>query len=172
VPRTTSRAGSTTQVSDWATGEKDLPCTGTSGMAEGRRARPTAWPEGARMGIADQLNAMRRDFTDCRMATFADLASGLVLFTSADGRVPQEHLEGLCGRAKAIFSGTTGQAASAMLRTPVQQAVLPDDDGLLVLVRSPSEPDEALVCHCTAEIDLPSFTARAARELAALGSAQ
>ena len=124
------------------------------------------------MGIADQLNAMRRDFSECRMATFADLASGLVLFTSADGRVPQERLDALCGRARWIFSGAAGEAASAMLRAPVQQAVLPDGDGLLVLVRSPSEPDEALVCHCTADVDLPSFTARAARELAALGSAQ
>lgn len=124
------------------------------------------------MGIADQLNAMRRDFTDCRMAAFADLASGLVLFTSSEVRVPQERLDAFCGRARAIFSGQTGEAASRIMGAPVQQAVLPEGEGLLVLVRSSSEPDEALLCQCTADIDLSPFMARAARELVALGSAQ
>ena len=124
------------------------------------------------MGIADQLNAMRADFAGCRMATFADLASGLVLFTSAKGRVPQERLDALCGRAKILFSGAPAEAATSVLGAPVQQAVVSDGDGLLVVVRVPNEPDEALVCHCDRDIDLPSFTARAARELAALGAVQ
>ena len=45
-----------------------------------------------------------------------------------------------------------------------------DGEALVVLVRSPTEPDEAMICHCDAEIDVAAFTARAAGELAALGA--
>jgi hypothetical protein len=124
-----------------------------------------------RMGIADQLTAMRRDFPGCRVATFADLSSGLVLFTSADGRVPQERLDAFCHRARAILSGPTAVAATALLGAPIQQSVVSDGEGLLVLVRAPAEPDEVVICQCDAGIDLQAFTARAADALATLGAA-
>jgi hypothetical protein len=122
------------------------------------------------MGIADQLTALRRDFPACRVATFADLSSGLVLFTSASSRLPQDRLDALSSRARALFAGPAGQTGAALLGGPVQQAVMSDAEGLIVLVRSPAEPDEAMICHCDADIDLPAFAARAQRELAALGA--
>jgi hypothetical protein len=122
------------------------------------------------MGIADQLTALRRDFPACRVATFADLSSGLVLFTSAASRLPQDRLDALSNRARALFAGPVGQTGAALLGGAVQQAVLADDDGLVVLVRSPAEPDEAMICHCDAGIDLAAFATRARRELAALGA--
>jgi hypothetical protein len=122
------------------------------------------------MGIADQLTALRRDFPACRVATFADLSSGLVLFTSAASRVPQDRLDALSNRARALFAGSAGEAGAALLGGPVQEAVFADEDGLVVLVRSPTEPDEAMICHCDAGIDLAAFAARARRELAALGA--
>lgn len=121
------------------------------------------------MGIADQLNAIRGDVAGCRIATFADLASGLVLFASSEGRVPQERLDALCRRAMSLLSGPAA-AAGRVLPAPVDRAVVPDGDGLLVILRSPEEPDEAFVFHCDRDIDLAAFTARAARDLAALGS--
>jgi hypothetical protein len=122
------------------------------------------------MGIGDQLNALRGDVAGCRIAAFADLASGLVLYASADGRVPQERLDALCRRATSVLSGTA-PAAAALLAAPVDRAVVPDGDGILVILRAPDEPDEALVFHCDRDIDLAAFTTRAARELATLGAA-
>jgi hypothetical protein len=122
------------------------------------------------MGIADQLNALRRDFPACRLVTFADLSSGLVLFSSSDQRVPQDDLDALCDRAREVFGGSVGNAAAVLIGGPVQQVVLSDSEGLIVLVRSPSEPTEAIVSHCSSDVDISAFTLRAARELAALGN--
>lgn len=122
------------------------------------------------MGIADQLNAMRADFPACRVATFADLSSGLVLFTSAAARMPQDRLDALSARARALLAGPAAEAGAALLGAPVDHAVGSDGAALVVLVRSPAEPDEAMICHCDADIDLVAFTQRAARELAALGA--
>jgi hypothetical protein len=122
------------------------------------------------MGIADQLNALRADFPACRVATFADLSSGLVLFTSAASRMPQDRLDALSGRARALLAGRAAAAGADLLGGPVDIAVASDGGALVVLVRSPAEPDEAMICHCDEGIDLGPFTARAARELAALGA--
>jgi predicted regulator of Ras-like GTPase activity (Roadblock/LC7/MglB family) len=121
------------------------------------------------MGIAEQLNAMRADFPACRAATFADLSSGLVLFTSAVSRMPQERLDALSAQAQALLAGAAARAGEALLGAPVEHAVVSDAEGLVVLVRSPVEPGEAMICHCDADIDLGAFAARAARELSALG---
>jgi hypothetical protein len=122
------------------------------------------------MGIADQLNALRADFPACRVATFADLSSALVLFTSAASRMPQDRLDALSGRARALLAGPAAGAGAGLLGAPVDHAVASEGEALVVLVRSPTEPDEALICHCDADIDIAAFTARAARELAALGA--
>jgi hypothetical protein len=121
------------------------------------------------MGIADQLNALRADFPACRVATFADLSSGLVLFTSSAARMPQDRLDGLTARARALV-GPASEAGAGLLAARVDHAVASEGEALFVLVRSPVEPDEALICQCDADIDLTAFTARAARELASLGA--
>ncbi len=120
------------------------------------------------MGVADQLNAFRQAIPACRVATFADLSSGLVLFASTDRRLPQERLDALCERAKGVLGKNLSTALQPVLGAPVGQVVLPAGDALLVVVRSATEPDEALVCECAAEVDLPLFLARAAEELAAI----
>jgi hypothetical protein len=123
------------------------------------------------MGIAEQLNAMRRDHPSCRVATFADLSSGLVLFASTSRRLPQERLDALCARARAILNGSPARTAEALLDGPPGEAIVAEGDGLLVFVRSPTEPDEALICDCDPDVDLRAFTERATRELASLGTA-
>jgi hypothetical protein len=121
------------------------------------------------MGIADQIDALRRGFPECRIATFADLASGLVLFTSTPARIPQEKVDALCARARDLLRAPAMEAAEALLGYPVRHAVAPEADGLLVVIRSADDPDEALICQCAPAIDLTAFVATAARELAALG---
>lgn len=121
------------------------------------------------MGIADQIDALRRGFPECRIATFADLASGLVLFTSTPARIPQEQVDALCARARDLLGAPATEAAEALFGSPVRHAVVPDADGLLVVVRSADDPDEALICQCAPAIDLRTFIATAAHELAALG---
>lgn len=122
------------------------------------------------MGIADQLNALRADFPACRVATFVDLASGLVLFTSAASRMPQDRLDSLSARARRLLAGPAAEAGAGLLGASVDHAVATEGEELVVLVRSPAEPDEAMICHCDGGIDLSAFTARARQELAALGA--
>jgi len=123
------------------------------------------------MGIADELTAIRRDFPGCRVATFVDLSSGIVLFASTEVRVPQERLDAFCRRAAKLFSGPPGSVASALIGAPVHQAVVPEGEGVLVVLRSRDDPGEAVICHCDADIDLAALTARAAGVLATLGAA-
>lgn len=123
------------------------------------------------MGIAEQLNVLRRDHPACRVATFTDIASGLVLFSSADRRLPQERLDALSRRARELLRGSAHAAATGVLGGPVTEAVVTESDGLLVVVRSPTEPDEALICDCAEEIDLAAFTEGAARALSTFGAA-
>lgn len=124
------------------------------------------------MGIADQINALRRGFPDCRIATFADLASGLDLFTSAPSRPPQEKVDALCARARDLLHPETQATAAALLGSAVRHAVTPWEDGLLVVVRASDDPDEVLICQCAPTIDLTAFVAAAMRELATLGPVQ
>ena len=124
------------------------------------------------MGIADQLAVMRDDFPQCRSVTFADLSSGLVLCASTQVKLRQERLDALCDRARALLSGPGAAAAAAVLGAAPDEAVLDEAGMLLVFVRSPVEPDEALCCECEPGIDLNAFTARAAHELASIGTPQ
>jgi hypothetical protein len=120
------------------------------------------------MGIADDLTVLRRDFPGCRVATFADLSSGLVLFTSAAERLPQERLDAVLDRAAGLLEGPAGVAAAAILGEPVLGVVAPEGEGLLMAWRNPGEPDEVVICQCEADIDLPAFAARASEVLARL----
>jgi hypothetical protein len=122
------------------------------------------------MGIADQLNALRADFPACRVATFADLSSGLVLFASAASRMPQDRLDALSSRARALLAGPAAEAAGALLGAAVEHGVASEGEGLVVVVRSPVEPDEAMISHCDEGLDVAAFTARAAQELSSLGA--
>jgi hypothetical protein len=120
------------------------------------------------MGIADDLTALRRDFSGCRVATFVDLSSGVVLFTSAAERLPQERLDAVLDRAADLLEGPAGAAGRAILGEPLLGAIAPEGEGLLMAWRSPGEPDEVVICQCDADIDLPAFAARAAEALARL----
>jgi hypothetical protein len=122
------------------------------------------------MGIAEQLNGVRRDFPGCRVAAFADLSSRVVLFASSDARLPQDRLDAFCARAGALLAGPAGQAGAALLGTPVERVLLPEADGIFVFVRSPDEPDEAVICQCDADTDPVALSVRIAQELAALGA--
>jgi hypothetical protein len=139
-------------------------------MAEGRRGRTTAPAEGLPMGIADDLTALRRDFPDCRIATFADLSSGLVLSTSAEARLPQERLDRFLRRAEALLDGPAGMAGATVLGGPVQLALVPEGDGLLLAQRVPAEPDEVVICQCDTGTDIPAISARVGDILARLGT--
>lgn len=120
------------------------------------------------MGIADDLTALRRDFSGCRVATFVDLSSGVVLFTSAAERLPQERLDAVLDRAAGLLEGPAGAAGTAILGEPLLGAVAPEGEGLLMALRRAEEPDEVVICQCDADIDLPAFAARAAEALARL----
>lgn len=122
------------------------------------------------MSVAEQLNSFRQSVSGCRVATFADLSSGLVLFSSSETRLPQERLDALCDRARALLVSGVPSGVDAALEGGVGSAVVPDDRSLLVFVRSAADPNEAILCDCTAETDVHAVIAGAVAALAALDS--
>ena len=120
------------------------------------------------MGAAEQLNSFRTAVPGCRIATFADLSSGLVLFTSPDTRVPQERLDALCDAARKLLLNDLPSGLATALGSEVMSAIVPEDDDLLVFVRSANDPCEAILCDCSANVDVHAVVSGAAAALAAL----
>lgn len=122
------------------------------------------------MGAADQLNAFRRGFPDCRVAVFADMSSGLVLSASTDRNLPQENLDALCERARSALTGGLLTSVEVAIGGPIAASVTSEDDKLYVFVRSETEPDEVFACECAPDVDLFLFLSGASGALAAIGS--
>lgn len=120
------------------------------------------------MRAAEELSSFREAVPGCRVATFADLSSGLVLYTSSHTRLPQERLDALCAKARAMLVTGVPSGVAAALGSGVGSAVVPDDQSLLVFVRSAADPNEAILCDCTFETDVNAVIAGAAAALAAI----
>ncbi len=117
------------------------------------------------MGVSEQLNAIRRDIPTCRMAAFADLSASLVLDSSAEQRLPQERLDALCARARSLLGPDISGNAEGVIGGPVARAVTSFSEGLLVMVRSASDPNEALICVCDRDTDISRLFSRASEAL-------
>ena len=117
------------------------------------------------MGVSEHLNAIRRDVPACRMVAFADLSANLVLESSAEQRLPQERLDALCTRARSLFGPHITGPAEALVAGPVARAVTSFAEGLLVIVRSAADPNEALICVCDRDADVSRLFSRASEAL-------
>lgn len=126
------------------------------------------------MGIADQIEALRREFPACRAVTFTDLATGLVLCASTRGRLPQEKLDGLSGRARGLLGGEDGDAcadAAGLGRAAdLSRVMLLSADRTELYIRSEAQPEEAIACEGDAEADMAAFAVRAREDLDAIGA--
>ena len=111
--------------------------------------------------MTEQLDEMRDGLYGCRLLAFADLAAGLVLCHSAERRPPQEEMDALCDMAATMLDGTAAEGAAEALDGDgrIDQAIaLPEGESFLFL-RSPTHPEEALLC-----VGEPVFDLEAALE--------
>lgn len=102
----------------------------------------------------DELDALRRDLTGCRLVAFTDLSAGMVLKVSASERPPREQIDALGDLAArcldgaalpALFDGeppfaavqTSGRESSYFIRSLADPA-----DALILLVAEPTKQAE------------------------------
>ncbi|MEX5727134.1 hypothetical protein Ga0609869_000487 [Rhodovulum iodosum] len=123
------------------------------------------------MDIAEQIQELREDIPTCRTVALIDLSVRLVLCASSGDRLPQEALDALCARAKALLDGDAAVAfASAGTAGPEEGMVLCNGE-LQVFLRSTAAPHEALCCVCAADIDYEPVLDRLRRGLTEIAEA-
>ena len=97
------------------------------------------------MRIQDELDTLRAGHGAIESATYLDLRSGTVLYSSAANREPQERLDALCATATAVLGGADGDAGEAVSLCATEA---------LILRRSPADPAEALCLVCAPDVDV------------------
>ena len=111
--------------------------------------------------ILDQLNALRADFPECHTVALADISSGTVLCVSAKQKHPQERMDALCATAAELLDGEAAQAFSQALVTPLseklQESVVMAKLETYLFLRSPQDQMEAMLCVCSADVDIENF---------------
>ncbi len=106
------------------------------------------------MKIQDELDTLRAGHGAIESATYLDMRSGTVLYSSAANRDPQERLDSLCATVTAVLGGAEGDAGEAVSLRATEA---------LILHRSLVDPAEALCLVCTPDVDVGDVigTARA-----------
>ena len=113
---------------------------------------------GIAMSISDTLDALRQSRTAVETATYLDLSSGTVLYSSTAVVQPQERLDALCVTAQSIFDHAPRDSADAVSFGPTEA---------LVFCRSPRSETEIVGLVCAPDVDLSDVieaTHRAIRE--------
>ncbi len=108
------------------------------------------------MSISENLDTLRKNRSAVETATYLDLASGTVLYSSTAVRQPQERLDRLCATAKSLFDEAMDGAAEAVSFGPTEA---------LVFCRSDAAPSEAVCLVCAPDIDLAEILGAAQRVL-------
>lgn len=109
------------------------------------------------MSISENLDALRASRSSVETASYLDLSSGTVLYSSTAVRQPQERLDKLCATAKALFDEAADGAAEAVSFGPTEA---------LVFCRSGEAPTEAICLVCAPDIDLAEILEAAQKVLA------
>jgi hypothetical protein len=111
------------------------------------------------VSVQDDLGAVLSAFPQARLVAFADLSSRMILASQGRKDMTQEHLDRLCEQARISFDDPLFALSMEAFGEPHGALVL-DEDGLRVFLRSESEPADAMCCICEPDIDLPDFVAR------------
>ena len=104
------------------------------------------------MSLEAQLDTLRSRNGLIESASYIDMRSGTVLYTSSTVRPPQERLDQLCMTATDILGGVDGEAAEAVSLKATEA---------LILCRAPREPGEALCLVCAPDVEVGSALADA-----------
>lgn len=104
--------------------------------------------------VADQLDALCAEFSNCITVAFADLATQMVLVTNSTSRLRREVLNELC-----VESGLTlgSDEQTRLGHKTVSVAFTASPNQTKVFLRATDEPDDILFCACNPDIDLEAF---------------
>lgn len=109
------------------------------------------------MEMSQRLTDLRGSIPGCHVAAFIDLSTQMVLAVDARSKQPQERLDLLADRAKALFS-TPGVTISDTIGEEqiFDQVVVCSEDNTEAFVRTNADTTEAigLVCSRSANIDM------------------
>lgn len=105
----------------------------------------------------DELDRLQDSQADCLIAAFADISTGLTLRAAAGTKVPREALDELCSEAAL----TLGTDAPPLGMDPCPCAIKALDSVFFVYLRSPADPNDALIEMCRDTIEMEAFLAQA-----------
>lgn len=124
------------------------------------------------MDVTESLDALRGKFADCLTVAFADISTGMVLASSSQDQLNQEHLDALCATATEMLTGKTASRISTVLAqgepSDIQQAVIYESMEIGVFLKSARTPTDALCCACRPGIGLAEFLEQAHRHFSDL----
>lgn len=126
------------------------------------------------MELVEKLDDLRSRYPECRTLAFADISTGMILCTSAEGKLRQEKLDSLCGTAVEMLSGSIakhiGGAFPAQEDSGVYQAIIVEPAEIGIFLKSTINPADALCCVCLPAIKLGAFIEDARNNLAEFGA--
>ncbi len=100
---------------------------------------------------SEDLNNLTERHPECLLAAFADIGSGVTLLTGGSSSPPREALDEMCAEAAMTLGSADSPAFGA---DPCPMAIKSADGLLFVYLRSPEEPNDALICMCNSSISL------------------
>ena len=115
--------------------------------------------------LAEHLDQLTQNFPDCELSAFVDIATGIVLLTNEKGADLREAADALCAEA-ALMLGSSGASLLGTGTAPL--AIKSDTSHINLFLRSESEADEVLLCHCRKSMALEIFLPAAKACLAQL----
>lgn len=124
------------------------------------------------MSIARTLDSLRQAFPECRTVAYADISTSMILSTSSDDALRQEHLDALCETAVDMLDGTGAPPLADLLGKGdggVFQVIVMDPAEVGIFLKSTTTPTDALCCLCSPRIDTGSFIPHARRYLEEIG---
>lgn len=117
------------------------------------------------MGVSDTLDTLRAQFEGCALVAYADLSANMVLATSADQTMMQEHWDGLCEMAHDVLRGSDApQLLLCLGRVPPEnlaRAIVANPSECNVFLTAPQAPDFALCAVGKANLAVDAFYAAA-----------
>jgi hypothetical protein len=104
--------------------------------------------------VANELDALKSQFSACETIAFADLATNMVLVTNSDTPQERHALDQLCAEAALLL----GNPDMPQLGTnAVISAVVSTQDHLRLFLRASGEPNDALCCVGSGDLDVLAF---------------
>lgn len=126
--------------------------------------------------IAQELESLTQKFPECQIAALVDISSGIILSAATQTKQRQERLDRYAAlTSKVLASPGTQSLANALGATPkvaIQEASISTRSATCVFFRSAQEPNEAVFCICTKDIEFDKFLQCARTELEGISDVQ